>query len=147
MYVVVALFSYPWRLVPSSRCNVPPAAPDPLGIVPPALYRQVHKILLEARSKVFKALLNCSMRESREGRVVIKGIKVRRRRRRRRPRRAAARRPAGRLRWGPLLVAATPAPCGGHSSDGRWSWCPAEGRRARAGRCNAVPLMYGFGQP
>ena len=37
---------------------------------------QVHKIVLEARSAVFKALLNSSMRESREGRVVVQGIKA-----------------------------------------------------------------------
>ena len=36
---------------------------------------QVHKIILEARSSVFRALLNSPMREGQEGRVVIENIK------------------------------------------------------------------------
>ena len=37
---------------------------------------QVHKILLEARSPVFRALLNSPMREGQEGRVTIHDMKA-----------------------------------------------------------------------
>jgi speckle-type POZ protein len=49
-------------------------APCPTALPVPQI--PVHRIILEARSPVFRALLNAPMREGQEGRVVLRDVRA-----------------------------------------------------------------------
>lgn len=66
------------RLLPKLAARARPAARALPSFLPLlcGFRLQGHKFILEARSPVFRALLNADMREKREGRVDIQGIRA-----------------------------------------------------------------------